>query len=67
FQDYVYGSAPVVYVRIELEHCILRDSLKIGDKKYIDLMPAAIKAGSYVFKESARPTSPSSDRRRSSY
>ncbi len=45
---YIYGPAPVIRVRLELEHCILRDKLTIGEKKYVDLMPAAIKAGTWV-------------------
>lgn len=47
-RGYVYGAAPVIRVRLELEHCILRDKLTIGDKKYVDLMPARIKAGTWV-------------------
>ncbi|MBI4581904.1 MAG: hypothetical protein HY718_19560 [Planctomycetes bacterium] len=54
-RDFVYGSGPLLRVRLELEHCILRNTLTVrkDDKsseqlKYIDLMPASIKAGTYL-------------------
>jgi len=53
FRGYVYGSAPLIQVRLEFEHCLLRDKLMIGDKKYVDLMPASIKAGTYVSNQSS--------------
>lgn len=56
---YIYGPAPVIRVRIELEHCILRDKLMIGDKKYLDLMPQLIKAGTYVSQNRGGPSGPS--------
>jgi hypothetical protein len=48
FHDYIYGPGSVVRVRLEFEHCLLRDKLMVGDKKYADLMPASIKEGKYV-------------------
>ncbi|HON65029.1 MAG TPA: hypothetical protein PLS23_00935 [Phycisphaerae bacterium] len=47
-RGYIYGPAPVIGVRLEVEHCILRDALTIGDKKYVDLMPESIKTGTWV-------------------
>jgi hypothetical protein len=59
-QGYIYGPAPVIRVRLELEHCILRDKLTIGDKKYLELMPVAIKTGAWVGpSRTGGPTTPS--------
>ena len=48
YHDYIYGPGPVIRVRLEFEHCILREKLVIQDKKYLDLMPETIKTGAYV-------------------
>jgi hypothetical protein len=53
-RGYIYGSSPVVRVRLELQYCILRDKLLVkkdeksrDELKYVDLLPATIKAGTW--------------------
>jgi hypothetical protein len=71
FQDYIYGSAPTIRVRLEFEHCILRDKMVVRkdekskeELKYAALIPETIKNGTYVPKPlhadqpSYQPTSP---------
>ena len=56
-QDYIYGPAPTIRVRLEFDHYILRDKIVIRkdekskeELKYADLLPQGIKAGTYVNK-----------------
>lgn len=56
-RGYIYGPAPVIRVRLEFEHCILRDKLTIGDKQYVELMPESIKSGAWPTRSgSGRPS-----------
>ncbi len=48
FQDYVYGSGPVIRVRLEYEYCILPQKFEVDKKKLVDIMPADIKSGTYI-------------------
>lgn len=57
-RGYIYGPASVIRVRLEFEHCILRDKLTIGDKQYVELMPESIKSGAWPTRSGGGGMSP---------